>query len=317
MLWPIALAAGCATTASAPQPPRVAPPAPAWTHDPGGHWRWSLISEDQGIRRIEAERWHIERRGDALTGALVRRLRVLSTDGTPFECNQRLIYEQEAVYLLTGTVTGAELELVEQAYTTRPSPCDDGRRRLLAYRGRMNRSGRLLLSWEGGRQTLRRDQARAPAGVEPPPAVAAAAASLRLSRAAPSAVAGDWTWHAGHVDENAGERRRVHETWRLREALDGTITGIVVRTVTVDAVGDAPFTCAGARRYRYRDRYRVHGRRRGQQVTLSETEAVPGRHPCLAATPERHLDAARGALVGDYLVLTWRGQQRQVLYRQP
>jgi hypothetical protein len=330
--WGVRLAAGAAALAalatscgpgvprrvSAVSTPGAARPRPlSWAPDPGGRWRWTMVSEEAGTRRVEVETWHLESRGDALAGTLARTVTVLSTDGTPFACNQALVYRQETLFELEGGRDAGGFWLREVAYQTRPSPCDDGQRTRLRYRGRWVH-GALALAWDGGSQTLRRLPAAggqpggAPGaredlhgtGVPTSPGWAAAAGSL----------AGAWRWQGRSVRPDTGEVMIEIEDWALGENAAGQVTGTLTQTVTVFDRDGRVFSCSGDTFYRYRDRYALRGQRRGDAVVLDEVAVEPEAHPCIGGA-SRHLDAATGAVVGEHVVLTWRGQRRQVLHR--
>lgn len=291
--------ASCGPGVSGPQgtAPRRERPAPWWP-DPAGHWRWTMVTEEPGVRRVEVESWHIERQGRALAGTLARTVTVLSTDGVPFTCNQALQYRQEAVYRLEGHRDAQGFRLRETDYQTLPSPCDDGQRTRLEYRGRRV-EGTLALTWDGGSQTLQRM-----------PGPDAGNAALGGN----GALAGSWRWQSREARSDTGEVRVEIEDWALEEDPAGQIAGTMTQTVTVFDRDGRVFGCSGDTFYRYRDRYTVAGQRRGDALTLREVAVAPEDHPCVRGA-SRHLDTATGVIVGEHVVLTWRGQRRQVLHR--
>ena len=79
--------------------------------------------------------------------------------------------------------------------------------------------------------------------------------------------------------------------------------------------GASQLACAGAPSWTFDDAYVVEATRDGDAWRFYELAAQPGDHPCLRATPRRHLDEATAEQIGDHLVLVWRGKRRQVLYR--
>ena len=94
-------------------------------------------------------------------------------------------------------------------------------------------------------------------------------------------------------------------------------TGIMGSLSLLSSVFDRDgrvFGCSGDTFYRYRDRYTLAGQRRGDALTVREVAVAPEDHPCLHGA-SRHLDTATGAMAGEHIVLTWRGQRRQVLHR--
>jgi hypothetical protein len=319
----------CGPGVSGPQPaaPRGQRALPWWP-DPGGHWRWTMVTEEPGVRRIEVERWHIEPEGRALAGTLARTVTVLSTDGVPFTCNQALAYRLEAVYRLEGDRDAQGFRLREIDHHTLPSPCDDGRRTRLAYRGRQVQDT-LALTWDGGSQTLQRvpgpdgagragdggpagdGRARDAGGVRPGVPAAAAGGP---ARAGDAALAGAWRWQSREIRADTGEVWIEIEDWALAEDPAGQITGTVTQTVTVFDRDGRVFGCSGDTFYRYRDRYTLAGQRGGDALTVREVAVAPEDHPCVHGA-RRHLDTATGAVVGAHVVLTWRGERRQVLHR--
>lgn len=262
-----------------------------------------MVTEAHGVRRVEVETWRITASGPELAGAVTREVTFLATDGTPFTCNQDLQYRQEAVYQLEGRRDRRGFWLRETGYQARPSPCDPGHRELLRYRGRWAR-GTLALTWDGGSQTLR------PAAPDRPDV----RSSTRPGSGDGASLAGAWRWQGRSARQDSGEIRVEIEAWALVEDASGLIQGSLTRTVTVFHEHGRVHGCSGDTFYRYRDRYTLRGRRHGDRLTLAEVAVAAEAHPCLRGVA-RHLDTATGALVGDYLVLTWRGQRRQVLRR--
>lgn len=267
-----------------------------------GHWRWTHVSERDGVRRVEVERWHLEVPGPArepipVAGSYERVVTFLSLDGVPFTCNQTLSYELRATYRIEGELSSGGLALREVAYQAAPSPCEPRRRALGTYQG--ERAGdALVLRWPGGEQTLERVPAPEPTeGASPP---------------GPAGLAGAWHWQTRTRRSN--EVRVEVERWQLDGAPGGRLRGTIERTVTVFDAEGAYYECSGETYYRYRDRYTVRGHREGARLHISEIAVEPDAHPCLVHQ-QRHLDSAVGELVGDYLVWTWRGGRRQVLHR--
>ena len=286
------------TVAPAAAPPRV-PSAARLT----GQWHWALATEVPGARRFEAESWHLRARDGAIAGRYERVLTVLSTDGVPFACNQMLQYQLRAIYRFEGDYDGSSFTLRETGYETLPSPCEKGARALTAYRGEV-RAQALVLRWEGGSQTLQ------PA--LPGSRVAPRAALPASER--PATPAGTWRWRGRTLAADTGEVRVEREDWALTETPAGLLTGTLTRTVTVFEERGRFYECSDDTYYEYRDRYQIRGRRAGMRLTLSEVAVEADDHPCLAHRT-RHLDTATGVLVGGQLILTWRGQRRQVLHR--
>jgi len=261
-----------------------------------GHWHWSHLQDDGGVRRIENEHWVLKLRADTLRGHYDRVVTFISLDGVPFECSQALTYRLKTRYQILGTVDSRHFRVAETDYTVTPSPCEGGYRHTGEYRGSLV-DGKLVLAWDGGRQTLARELPKA----EPP------------ETRPPSAVAGAWRWinRSATPDETV---RVESEEWQLDEAVGGTVTGTYLRTVTVFDPEGTVFACSGDTYYRYRDRYTVHGSRNGRRLIITETDVDAERNPCLVYT-DRHLDAATGTVGDGYIDLEWRGRHHQILHR--
>ena len=239
-------------------------------------------------------------------GRYRRDVAVVALDGTSFLCNQQPAYLQSAVFDVRVQVADGELVVDELGYRTAPSPCEPGFRRLGSYRATLDRP-RIHLAWDGGEQTLQRV-----------PDDSFAAGDLELT-ALPAELAarltGSWHWSLRSYDD----QHQVHEeeeAWELAVADDGTAGGTYVREVTVRSGDGADLACAGAPSWRFTDRYTLRGKVVDGILDLEEVAVDAGTHPCLAATPERHLDTATGVSIGEHLVLTWRGKRKQVLHRQ-
>jgi hypothetical protein len=305
----VGTAAGCG-----PRPPGAAAADPRIGATLIGEWRWVQLTEENGTRRTEDERWQFVPRPDAtVAGRYLRDVTVQSTDGRVFDCNQAAEYRQRAVF---------ELELAgdvirELSYRTEASPCDHGFRKLGTYRVKVGEQ-QATLTWDGGEATLLR--------VGPPPG-ALAEPAWSGDRPTPT---GAWTWNATWR-EPRGPRRAATETWAIAAGTAGTastastagtagtaavFTGTVTRTLeTIDPDG-ATIPCAGADRWTETERITVELRRTGDLYRLRELEADAGAlHPCRATSPARVLDDATVEQRGDYLVIEWRGDRRQVLRR--
>lgn len=290
----LAVAAGCGPTARA-QPDHTGK-APS-EKQLEGNWMWSHAEDRDGVRRLEKELWTLRRRGDAIEGEYRRSATLESLTGTPFECNQHESYELVTVYRVEGRVAADSIELRETSFETTPSPCESNFRKLASYRGQLVDGGGLTLRWKGGSQTLSKSQQ--PAGMLPRPE---------------ATTTGSWRWQ-NRAEGKSGRRVRVElEQWQLAQTEAGELTGTYVRTVDVVDESGTAFDCNGKASYQYRDRYTVRGSIQGNRVLVAEISVDAAPHAC-NSSDERHLDTARGELVGDYIVLAWRGRNRQVLRR--
>ena len=311
--------AGCGPSHAGPTRP---PPPPPGTEAPGdalllggmrGAWRWIHGSQEDGTYRLERERWLLEPiSADPETGQKVvlgryrRDVAVVALDGKPFLCNQQPAYVQSAVFDVRVTATGGELRVEELGYRTGASPCEPGFRRVGAYRATLDRPY-VTLAWEGGEQTLQRvpDDSFATGDLELTALPAETAARF----------SGSWRWSMRSYDDE-NQVHEEEEAWELAVAADGTAGGTYVREVTVSSADGSDLDCVGAPSWRFTDRYTLRGKLVDGILDLEEVAVDAGKHVCLAATPDRHLDTATGFTVGEHILLTWRGKRKQVLHRE-
>ncbi|MEZ4401865.1 MAG: hypothetical protein R3B06_17685 [Kofleriaceae bacterium] len=298
----------------------VAPPPPTGltieralaTAGLAGTWTWTLTTQADGVTITERERWELVPAATwpAVAGTAHREVEVVADDGVPFTCAQRPRYTLAADRTITVAPVADGVEVAETSYQAAPSPCEHGLRQLATYRATITAAG-LVLRWPGGLAHL----ARAPTSLPP------------LLGPAPTAPppAGAWEFRA-HSWTAGGQVQREREQWDLAVGDDGELAGWYLRTVEVLDPAGATIACAGADRYQYVDRYLVRGRRAAATTTadtgaaeaawdLREVAVEADPHPCLAASPRRVLDGAAVEVVGQALVLTWRGARRQVLWR--
>jgi hypothetical protein len=235
-----------------------------------------------------------------LVGRYIRTVEVRSPDRVPFACDQRPWYRQRATFDVVVTPEHDGFRVHETAYTTEPSPCDHGFRKLGDYQVHPH-GDRLVLRWNGGTQTLWQvdDQiADLPAAPWPDK----------------FDVAGPWRWDSSSYD-TTGNVRDEHEWWEITHRGDTRLDLTYRRRVTVRSPDGTPIACAGAPSWTFDDAYVLSGWREEEHWHFQELAVEPGDHPCLRATPKRDLDEATGEQIGDYLVLEWRGKRREVLYR--
>lgn len=298
------LAAALAGCAAPPPASGVTIADATATRAMAGAWEWRLTTTADGVRTDEHERWELAPSADwlTLTGRYQRTVVATATDGLPFPCLQRPTYALASTVAVTVTAAPGGAHVTETSYQAAPSPCDRGLRRLATYDAALD-GDHLILRWDGGEATLTR---AAPAVAAPAPALA-------------PAPAGPWRWATTSWTAD-GRVQREDEAWELAVGADGALAGWYLRTVEVRDPRGEVIACAGAPGYRYVDRYLVRGRRqldpdeRGDW-RFDEIAVDAGTHPCLAASPTRALDGATADVIGDALVLTWRGARRQVLTR--
>ncbi len=296
------MAVACALSCQATGPkstvaPRPPSPITYPILDLVGGWRWILRTEEAGTTRVEDERWRLRPVGETptqLVGRYVRTVDVRSTDGRVFGCNQRAHYRQRATYDVTVEPDGQGAYTVrETEYHTEPGPCDHGFRHLGDYHAVVD-GERLALRWagsgEGGTQTLLRtdddDTAELPNAPWPEA----------------YAPAGAWRWIASSFDDD-GDIRDEAEWWQITRRSDTLLDATYRRRVTVRSPDGSAIACAGAPSWSFDDAYVLTGQREEEHWHLLEVAVDPADHPCLRATPRRHLDEATAEQLGDYFVL--------------
>ena len=297
--------AACTAPPTGPATTRLAPP-PARLYslvDLVGGWRWVFRADEAGTSRVEAEQWRFRPVvGDVsrLAGRYVREVEVRATDRVPFQCNQRPLYRQRAVFDVEVAVAAHGFAVHEVGYRAEASPCDHGFRHVGDYAAELG-GDRLALRWPGGEQTLwQTDDKLAELPEAPWPAQ-------------PSPY-GPWRWDATSYDES-GNIRDESEWWELTRRSETIVDATYRRRVTVRSGDGKPLACANGPSYSFDDAYVLSGQREEEHWRFVELAVSPGDHPCLAATPRRTLDEATAEQIGDYFVFEWRGKRREILYR--
>jgi hypothetical protein len=260
-----------------------------------GQWSWVVATSSGDTHRVESEDWQILTEGRRTVGRYLRTVTVTSTDDTPFLCNQQARYRQRAAFDVDVTPTAHGLRVRELGYQTEPSPCDPGFRQLGDY---LLSVGPTLatLSWERGAATLLRT-GPAPARLADVPW------TLEQS------PIGQWQWSAkvGTAPDAGFERQAWTVVARAGEYLDINIDR------TFPGSARAP-GCSGDPVPTVRERILVEGLTSpGGSVRLREL-SVDTSPPC-ASGDARVLDSGTATRVGDYWVIQWRGNRRQVLHR--
>lgn len=131
--------------------------------DVSGVWIWEHRGAVQtGDEKQEREEWHVEQRGDRISGYYDRTVREISTDGHPFQCSRGLEFEIATRYRIRGQVRGNQVLIFESSFEVLdPSDCDNGQRRLDAYEG-LASGDEVRLAWGVGAQILRRPRPDVP-----------------------------------------------------------------------------------------------------------------------------------------------------------
>jgi hypothetical protein len=121
-----------------------------------GDWEWELRSVDaEGDFRVEREVWHLTESTDGVRGYYDRTVRSERGEGL-FTCNGQERKETATRYTVVGQRFGNQITLREVEYKAERSPCDNAKRRLDTYHGRLADGESLVLSWGPGNQILRR-----------------------------------------------------------------------------------------------------------------------------------------------------------------
>ena len=271
-----------------------------------GGWRWMLRTSEAGTTRIEEEQWRFRLAAgvpNKLVGRYIRTIEIRSDDGMPFQCNQRAVYRQRAVYDIDVQLSGTGFVIRELDSRAEPSPCDHGFRKMTGYTAEL-RGNRLALRWSGdkpGTQTLWQvDQEDRELPADP--------------WSDKPTLAGVWRWDARSYDDD-GNIREEHEWWHVTPRGERRLDATYRRQVIVMSPDGGPIACAKAPRWTFDDGYILEGEAEEQHWHFHERAAEPGDHACLRPTPRRTLDEATAEQLGDYLILEWRGKRRQVLYR--
>ena len=149
-----------ATAASTqPEPPIFS----ATIADVSGMWIW----EHQGTipggdQKQEREEWHVTQQGSKLSGYYDRIVHQVSTDGHAYRCSMALDFQIATRYQFSGDVRGDEVRIFESSFEVlSPSACDNGKRRLDAYKGKAS-TDEIRLVWGVGGQVLRRPRPDVP-----------------------------------------------------------------------------------------------------------------------------------------------------------
>ncbi len=267
-----------------------------------GGWRWLHRTEENGTVRIEDEQWRLHyTQGSPLAGSYLRTVEIRSTDALGFPCNQRPWYRQRALFDVVIELDGdGGYRARETGYTAEPSPCDHEFRHVTDYAVEP-RGNRMDLRWDGGSQTLWHVDDESVALAKP-------------WADTPTTPAGAWRWQTRSVDDDRNLREET-EWWEITPRTDTLFDATYRRRVRVHSSSGQPIACANAPSWTFDDAYVLSGEREDEHWHLVERAVDAGAHPCLAATPQRALDEATAEVVGDFVVLEWRGKRRQVLYR--
>jgi hypothetical protein len=144
--------------------PAPSPMTPGLSNaDVSGMWIW----EHQGAvpggdHKQEREEWHVEQNGSKISGYYDRIVHQVSTDGHAYRCSMALEFQIATRYQFSGDVNGDDVRIVESSYEVlSPSACDNGKRRLDVYQGKVT-TDEIRLIWGVGGQILRRPRPDVP-----------------------------------------------------------------------------------------------------------------------------------------------------------
>ena len=143
-------------------PPMMSTPGAA-NADVSGLWVWEHQgSVPGGDQKQEREEWHVEQIGSKISGYYDRIVHQVSTDGHAYRCSMALEFQIATRYQFSGDVSGDDVRIVESSYEVlSPSACDNGKRRLDVYQGKVS-TDEIRLIWGMGGQILRRPRPDVP-----------------------------------------------------------------------------------------------------------------------------------------------------------
>jgi hypothetical protein len=185
------------------------------------------------------------------------------------------------------------------------------------YRGRWNGES-LMLTWDAqmptgmrqrGLQVLYRRplQATDEETHEPMPVE-----SIATAAEPPSAqISGTWTWEMRGLGWD-GDAKIEQEEWHLQQS-GNVIRGYYDRVVTSVSTDGHPYRCNQQTQFATLTRYQVEGQISGSEVLIREVSYDTKPSQC-EERPQRRLDAYRGNVAGDEIILVW-GTGKQVLKR--
>lgn len=154
---------GPATPAARPIMTPVPGPTTGAFADVSGLWVWEHQgSVPGGDQKQEREEWHVEQNGSKISGYYDRIVHQVSTDGHAYRCSMALEFQIATRYQFSGDVSGDEVRIIESSYEVlSPSACDNGKRRLDVYQGKVS-TDEIRLVWGMGGQILRRPRPDVP-----------------------------------------------------------------------------------------------------------------------------------------------------------
>jgi hypothetical protein len=131
--------------------------------DVSGLWIWEHQgSVPGGDQKQEREEWHVEQNGSKISGYYDRIVHQVSTDGHAYRCSMALEFQIATRYQFSGDISGDEVRIIESSYEVlSPSACDNGKRRLDVYQGKVS-TDEIRLVWGVGGQILRRPRPDVP-----------------------------------------------------------------------------------------------------------------------------------------------------------
>lgn len=308
---PLLWLGACATTAPRPAITAASAPPPAVaaarSPDATGVWDWVVRSTtQQGDLQIEQEEWHLDQQGTRLSGYYHRQVVTMSTDQRPFQCNGMLGFVKNIRARLAGEIRDGQIILREVGVDTERNPCDNQKRELLSYVGRLQGEELLLQYDAGGEQRL----VRRPRGSS---SLSLSGGEGRRGRSALAAESldGVWEWQFRAVDAE-GDLQTEREEWHLAEN-NAELSGYYERTIERRRTGGV-FSCSGSPQIKSTTRFVLKGQRFGDKISLSEIDYQRQPSPC--DTGQHRLDSYQGSVLPEgQLLLSWHGGS-QILRRK-
>jgi hypothetical protein len=275
-----------------------------------------------GDRRIEKQEWHLDQKGQKISGYYLAALTYTSGDGRPYVCSRQSTFSALVRFEVSGQVHGGTIDLDEITQRASEGRCVPGQRPLAHYRAEV-RGDVLTLVTDGQRQTLYRNRenpsvdafvaaALAKTGDDPMvPSARETPAAPGTTPSLPVDVSGVWIWeHRGAIP--TGDEKQEREEWHVDQ--DGNrLSGYYDRVVREISNDGHAFKCSMDMEFEIATRYKFRGEVRGNQLVIYES-SYEVLEPSACDNGQRRLDAYEGLANGDEVRLIW-GVGGQVLRR--
>ncbi|MES1158072.1 MAG: hypothetical protein ABUL67_03125 [Haliangium ochraceum] len=276
-----------------------------------------------GDSRVEKQEWHLDQKGNQVSGYYLAALTFTSGDGRPYVCSRQTSFSTLVRFDVSGRVQDGTIELKETTQRASQGRCAAGERPLAQYRAQVH-GDVLTLVADGQHQTLYRNRGT-PQDGEMLAAVAGARADETMtpslgggpsvpadrSTSSPVDVSGVWIWeHRGAIP--TGDEKQEREEWHVDQ--DGErLSGYYDRVVREISTDGHAFKCSMDTEFEIATRYKFRGEVRGNQLLIYEN-SYEVLEPSACDNGKRRLDAYEGMANGDEVRLIW-GVGGQVLRR--